>query len=404
MGKRILFVDDEENILEGVRRTLRSMRAEWDMFFAPSGVEALNLLKQQAVDIIVTDMLMPGMNGAELLSEVMRLYPNTIRFILSGQSDKEACFRSAGIAHQFLKKPCNVEEIKEAINRAFLLRGGLADEKLMKIVSRITTLPTFPDLYSEMMQELRNPDVSLDRIGKIIEQDMAMSARVLQLVNSAFFGLTHRISNPTQAAALLGIESLKSMVLVAHIFKQYEGIKTPLFSLNALWSHSIAISMYSFLITNAEAGTPGDMDVAYTAGLLHDVGKLVFAVSLTDQYEKALSHARDCNMPVEKAEKEFFGATHADVGAYLLGLWGLPDSIVEAILYHHRPGECLAGRFGPLTSIHAAHLMEKELSQADGRGLPVEIDAEYFNRIGVEERIAAWKELCLGVPKKKSGE
>lgn len=402
--KKILFVDDEENILDGIRRMLRNMKAEWDMFFVANGVEALNLLKRQPVDIIVSDMLMPVMSGAELLSEVMRLYPNTVRFILSGQSNKEACLRSAGIAHQFLTKPCNVEEIKEAINRAFLLRGGLTDEKLMKIVSRITTLPTFPELYSKMMQELRKPDVSVDRIGKIIEQDMAMSARVLQLVNSAFFGLSHHISSPTQAVALLGIESLKSMVLVAHIFKQYEGIKTSLFSLDALWSHSIAISTYSFLITNAEAGTPDGMDVAYTAGLLHDIGKLVFAVSLTDQYEKVLSRARDCNIPVEKAEKEFFGATHADVGAYLLGLWGLPDSIVEAILYHHRPGECLAGRFGPLTSIHAAHLMERELSQTDGRSLPVEIDTEYFKRIGVEERIAAWKELCLGVPKKRSRE
>ena len=353
--KRILFVDDELNVLDGLRRMLRPMRNEWELAFASGGREALTMLAESHFDVVVSDMRMPDMDGAQLLSEVKQRYPQVIRIVLSGHSEEEAILRSVGPTHQYLAKPCDPEQLRNVIGRACALHELLGEDSLRELVSQMTTIPSLPATYTEIVAELQSPDASIKRIGEIVSKDVGMTAKILQLVNSAFFGLRRHVSDPSQAASFLGVDTLKSLVLSVHIFSQLQDAKIEGFCLETLWDHSAATGALAKRIA-ASAGddVEGLRDHSLMAGLLHDAGKLVIAANLPGKYASVLAVAEREQHELWVAEREILKNTHAEVGAYLLGLWGLPDPIVEAVAFHHNPRRCLGDGFTPLTAVHAA--------------------------------------------------
>ncbi len=391
--KRILFVDDEPKIVDGLRRMLHSMRKEWDMAFASNGREALEMMKKQPFDVVVSDMRMPEMDGTAFLNTVMGLYPQTVRFVLSGHSDKESMLRSIGPTHQFLSKPCDAEVIKNTVARAFALREVLTNAQLQNLISQVKSLPSLPDLYLQIQEELRSKDPSVQKAGKIVEQDVAMSAKVLQLVNSAFFGLRRHVSSASQAVSLIGLDILRSLVLAVHVFSHVKN-EVPGFSIEALQHHSMSVGTYAQAIAKAENGEVKATDDAFMAGILHDMGKLILISSLTDPYRETLNLAHNNQISLIEAERQLLGATHAEVGAYLLGLWGFPDAIVEATAFHHRPRHCSEESFGSLTAVHAANALEHELRSDVSDECSAQIDLEYLNKLGLADRLSAWREVC----------
>jgi HD-like signal output (HDOD) protein/CheY-like chemotaxis protein len=392
MTKRILFVDDDPNVLQGLQRMLRSLRQEWDMFFVHSGREALDLLAHQCVDVIVSDMRMPEMDGAQLLNEVRQRCPHMVRIILSGHSDREMLLRSVGPAHQFLAKPCDADMLKSTIARACALRDLLRDEMLKRLVAGMQTLPSLPTLYLEVLETAQAADGSLEKIGKIIERDISMTAKILQLVNSAFFGLGRHISTPVQAVSLLGLDTVKALILSSQVFSNFDPVKTPGLCLDTLWQHSMAVGVCAKAITKAENGAKRLIDDAFMAGLLHDVGKLVLAVNLPQLYSRALSLVQTEGVTEWDAERHVLGATHAEVGAYLLGLWGLPDSIVEALAFHHSPSACPDCTLSPLTAVHVADALVYEEQAVHGETPKGFVDQAYLAELGVEECLARWRQ------------
>lgn len=392
--RRILFVDDEPNILQGLQRMLRPMRQEWDMTFAGSGSEALQILEKTNYEVVVSDMRMPGMDGAQLLADVQRLYPQTVRIILSGHSDRELILKSVGPAHQFLTKPCDAEDLKGTVARACALRDLLSDESLKGLVAMMQTLPSVPALYTEVVLELQNPNSSLKRVGEIISRDVGMTAKILQLVNSAFFGLRNHVSSPAEAVSLLGLDTVKALVLSVHIFSQYDKSKLPGFSIDALWLHSLKVGSNSQLIAKKESQDRKASNDALMAGLLHDSGKLVLAANLPEQFGRAITLANDKKLCLEAAEREVLGASHAEVGGYLVGLWGLPDPIVEAVAFHHHPGKSQGQTFAPLTAIHAANAMNHEKTDYPTHGKASPLDMDYLSLVGMDGRISEWRQIC----------
>ncbi|MCK4546250.1 MAG: HDOD domain-containing protein [Candidatus Eisenbacteria sp.] len=392
MKRRILFVDDEPNVLEGLRRMLRPMRREWDMLFTEGGEQALDILGSEPCDVVVSDMRMPGMDGARLLSRVAREYPRTVRIVLSGHSDKELIMESVRTAHQYLSKPCNADVLKATVARACALRDLLENESLKGIVSRMDTLPSLPSLYAELMEELQSPEASTRRVGEIVSRDVGMSAKILQMVNSAFFGLCEHVSSPAQAAGLLGIENVRGLVLSVQIFSEFDQKHFPGGLLDHLWNHSMAAGVAAKAIATGENLPQASADHAFMAGLLHDSGKLVLASRLPDRYGAILLLAKKSGMRVHRAELESFGTTHAEIGAYLMGLWGLPDTIVEAIAFHHRPADCPVREFGPLTAVHAANALLNEIEADEDGGA---LDEPYISEMGLTQRIPLWRDGCL---------
>jgi putative nucleotidyltransferase with HDIG domain len=390
--RKIIFVDDEPRVLEGLQRMLRPLRHEWDMSFAGSGVEALDAMDAKAFDVVVSDIRMPVMDGAKLLTEVMKRHPNMVRIVLSGQSDQELSIRSVGLAHQYLSKPCEADILRDTVMRACAIRELLADEALQLLLSQMQSIPSIPALYLELIEELRSPNASLKKAGEIISKDIGMTAKILQMVNSAFFGVRRHISNPAEAVNLLGLDLVASLVLSIQVFSQFKQDQSSGFSPDALWAHSVKVAMCAKNIAKAEGLDAKGAEDAFTAGLLHDAGKLLLAANRPKQFKEAMSLVHIANLPTFQAEQQIFGASHGEVGAYLLGLWGLPDSIVESIAYHHEPGKCLAQSFSPLTAVYIANMMEHETgSKENDESL---IDRDYLTRLNLMDRLGFWQEIC----------
>ncbi|MFQ5462355.1 MAG: HDOD domain-containing protein [Phycisphaerae bacterium] len=392
MKRRILFVDDEANVLEGLRRMLRPMRKEWAMSFAPGGAEALEILASEPFDVIVSDMRMPGMDGAALLTEVMRRHPQIVRIVLSGQSSQESTFKSVGVAHQFLAKPCDAQKLKQTIDHALALRNFLANDALKAVVSQLKSVPSLPTLYTELMEELQHPDASCKRVGEIIAQDPGMSAKILQLVNSAFFGIPRQVTGTVEATGLLGTDTIKALVLTIEVFGQLgaEGIDG--FSPESIQQHCTETATLAKQIAVDEKAPKETADAAMMAGFLHDIGKLVLAHNFPDAYGRAHDYMDKTHSCLCDAERNVLGATHAEVGAYLLGLWGLPESIVVAAAFHHFPSRSHDPAFSPLTAVHVANVFLHERDHAGEDGASERLDTDYLEQLGVADRVSVWRE------------
>ena len=376
--KRILFVDDEPRILEGLQRMLRSCRKQWEMSFAQSGDEALRLLAAAPYDVIVTDMRMPGMDGAQLLQLVRERYPGTVRIVLSGQFEADAAMRVVQAAHQFLTKPCEASKLQAVIERFCSGDEIVFDAATRGVISAIGELPPLPRTYAALVEALSNPRTSLDQVGSIVERDVAVAAKVLQLVNSAFFGLSREIATVPAAVGYLGFDVLKQLVMTAELFHTFV-CERPITGFSAE-----KIQRHSRCVAGIAARLPVEQKQAAAtsvAALLHDVGKLVLAVRLPEPFERALQKSLDENRPLYMVEESMHGATHAEIGAYLLALWGLPASIVEAVSRHHHPIRA-AGNTN-LTMDFAVHIADLLAHEAEGRS---ETSAQ------IEPELRSWHE------------
>jgi HD-like signal output (HDOD) protein len=393
MKSRILFVDDEPRVLQGLQRLLRPLRDNWDMCFKASGAEALDELSAQPYDVIVSDMRMPGINGAELLEQVKQRHPQTIRLILSGQSAEETVLASVGPAHQFLAKPCDPDALIATIRRACALRDVMREPQLQKLLSQVEVLPSPPTLYLEVVKEIKSANPSVRRVAEIVSGDVSMSAKILQLVNSAFFGIARHVSDPQHAVSLLGINTVASLVLSAKVFGQFETQRLNAAGLSGLAAHSLAVASWARAIARSQNAPTQQVDDTFTAALLHDVGKLVLATHAFEQYMTAVERARKTPMPLWLAERETLGADHARVGGYLLGLWGIPDGIVEALAFHHEPEACLSQTFTPLTGVHVADALHHEARPEGYIGPLPALSAEYVERLQLAGSLDAWRAL-----------
>ncbi|OGV43075.1 MAG: hypothetical protein A2X46_11615 [Lentisphaerae bacterium GWF2_57_35] len=397
MKKRVLFVDDEASVLDGLQRLLRQKRNEWEMAFAPGGREALGLMKEKPFDVIVSDMRMPEMSGAELLTTVMNEYPKTVRFALSGQTDREMFFQSLSSSHQFLSKPCEAECLINTIERAFSLRELLLSANLTRLVTQLRVIPSLPKLYVDVVSELRSPNASVQRVGEIIAQDMAMSVKVLQLINSAFFGLHYHVSSPTQAASLLGLDILKSLVLVVHVFGSAKNVHLPAGLVEHLWAHSLVVGRGAQALARKMDLDKRSVDDAFIAGLFHDLGRLLLILNLPEQYAQAIKGFQEKYVLLTDAETAVFGATHAEIGGYLLGLWGFSDPVVEAAAFHHRPSECIGNHTGILAAVHVASASDNIWGELSATRPYAELDKKYLEKAGFAAPLDDWMTLCRQV-------
>lgn len=341
---RVLFVDDEPRVLHGLRRALHSLGTAWEADFVASGEAALRCLEQFAYDVVVTDIRMPGISGSALLAEVMHRWPSVVRVVLSGQADERAVLATVTSSHMFLQKPCDSPTLESAIRKALTTRRLLQRPELAALVTQLGALPSPPGIYVELLKELRREEPSLTRAGEIVARDPALSAKVLQLVNSAYFGLFGKVTSLDRAIALLGFNTLKAVVLSVQAFAMADGVSLSCLDVSSLFDHSFAVARNAQQISLA-IGFHGSTDAAFTAGLLHDIGKVILATRFPDRVRLiAPLLAEGGHFGLQAEVEALSGSNHAEVGAYLLALWGLPDAVVDAVAQHHAPtaiGSCL---------------------------------------------------------------
>lgn len=394
---RILFIDDEQSLLDGLRRSLRSRRDDWEMVFVTEPGGAYQAARESSFDIVISEMRMHQTSGVEVLEHFRNEHPETARFVLSGQAELQNVMRAVPLAHQYLSKPCECTVLEGAVARALELKRLLGDGTCRHALGEIDSLPSLPDTYAEITRALTDPESGIDSIAEIIERDMAMSAKMLQLVNSAFFGLPRQVSEISQAASLLGIDMMRDLVLAVEVFRPppnaNAGVLAFLSTLQdrATWTGGIARRMFTDR-TRATA--------AFTAGVLHDIGLVLSATLLPERLEQSIAWSKEHGRPLHEAEAELFGVGHAEMGAYLLALWGLPYPILEAAAYHHRPLDLPHEEFGDLAAVHvASSLVEARMPCALLAGIPpAEVAEGYLARIGVEDQYEEWVAIADAAP------
>ncbi|MFZ2958039.1 MAG: response regulator [Candidatus Ozemobacteraceae bacterium] len=385
----VLFVDSEPNIIEGHKRMIHSLRPDWKAHFAEDASSAMAVLMHNPVDVVITELNIPCRDGTDLIGGVQKLFPHIVRMILSSESDvrSETVLQATQSAHQFLVKPCKAENLLEHIEHAMELRYLLKTPELMKIIGGMPYLPSLPPLYFKLVAALSSPNTSVSDIGDIISKDVSMTGRVLHLVNSAFFGLPRKITSPREAATLLGINTLKSLVLYVKLFFAAPESTIPGLSLEELWAHSSLAGRIAQEIVKSEGGNRLVMEEAMLGGMMHDVGKLLILEEKS--YLNRVIRKLGAEVSFDDAEYQEFSTSHAEIGAYLLGIWGIPDIIVAAVACHHRPMQITQTGFSVVTAVYVANAILHA-----GLDKPLVIDDEYLDHIGVFGRLNTWKQIA----------
>jgi putative nucleotidyltransferase with HDIG domain len=377
-------------MLRVLRLGMRAMSGTWDMDFVPSGEEALALIEQRHFDVVVTDMRMPGINGAQLLNHVLRLHPGTVRIVLSGYSDLSEVVNCVGLTHQFLEKPCSLDTLKDCLNRVTLVKTRLENEKISDLAAGLKNLPSLPGLYLELAEALQSPTATAERIAGIASKDPAIAAKLLQLSNSAFFGFSHKVFSVEEAIQLLGVSVLQSVAMAVPIFSSFSRDNCPKFPIDYIWEHSLQVGVLGRKIAVQSADDHFVPEQAFCAGLLHDIGKIILANGLPAEYTAVMEESSSRRAPLSEVEQEHFSASHAEVGAYLLALWGLPIPLVEAVANHHQPRRCGTDNLCLAGVVHIADALRHGQGTPAGI-IPGSFDSDYVKFIGFERQLETWR-------------
>ncbi len=391
MQKQVLIVDSQEASCRALVANLSALQPDWKVLASIDGSHALETLRQNPCDAVVAELNLPGMDGAALLNEVMERHPRTVRFVLSDLSRQDAVLKCIGRAHQFLAKPCDPQILASALGRAFALDFWLPTEHTARALAGMHKLPSPPNLYFQVVRAMRSPQTSLEEVGSLIARDPAMTAKILQVVNSAVFGFQRQVSNPAEAVMYLGMQTTTSLILLAHTYSYFDQLGELHFSMDQLWAHSVRTARRARRICAAQCSLPAMADEAYTAGMLHDIGKLALAANNPSAYQEIAGRVKALGLLWWEAEQEVLGAIHSEIGACLAAAWGLSAGIVEAIALHHHPIKMVSSGFSPLTAVHAANVIDHSLQTHN----PVlRLDWPYIADLGLSDQVVCWRELC----------
>ena len=395
--KRILLVDDDQDTLNALSTACIPYYEDWQVSTATSGVGALEQLGQGQFDAVVADKQMPDMSGLELLRTAMVCHPQMARILLSEHPDREMIVGSLGIVHQYLPKPCAPGDLLAAISRLTVLDQFFTNDLLRMVVARVQQLPSPPRVHFQLMKELALTDATIESVGAIIAQDASLTAKLLQVVNSAFFSPPQPVVSVREAVQTVGFNLVRSLSLSLGLFASLNPLAASELNPDRLYLHSLATALLAQKIMIDESVAPETADAAFAAGILHDVGKLVLVSALPGLYRQSVQLAADELIPQWQAEANIFGVDHAAVGAYLLGLWGLPAPIVEAVAWHHEPGHRNPPGFNALTGVHVADFLQSQQWPASPRALVVNLDTSYIQSLDLAEKIERWSEVdsCL---------
>lgn len=394
--RRILFVDDDDLILRSIERVLRRPAAEqgWELCFASDGDSALEEMARSAVEVILVDANMAKMSGAALLRRVQERDPSVVRILLSGSTGLDLLRSALPYAHQFLPKPCDGQLLRSTVESACGLRGLLDRPEMRHLVGSSNELPSAPRTFIELSSALTNPNIGARAVSEIIERDIALSARVLQLVSSAFYGLPRVVTSIGGAVAYLGVEVIKAIVLSAEVTRMFPVTQTLRdFSLDALQQHDLRVAHFAKRILGSEPAG----DVVLVAGLLQDTGQLVLASRAASRFAIALGTSRARQRPLRELELELFGASHAEIGAYLLGLWGLPPRIVSAVAHHLEPQRAGTRVFDAAAALYVANALVVDPETPALEEPPAQgawLDLGFLRSLGVAHQLEDWRGLA----------
>lgn len=388
----ILFValspDDAQRAADGLKKKSR----RWRLAYAPTTADAVRQLRGAPFDCVVMNLQARGIDPHRFFKEVMESSPEALRIGLTEAEARPAIQEAGAPVHQLLSSPLDANVLTAVLARAFAAQDFLSQEHFRKLVDSITSLPVLPAAYASLMEELSRDEPSIDRIGELVATDLGVSVKMLQLVNSAFFGLGRPVAHPGEAAVYLGTETVKALVLALSVFSQFSLVRLREFDPESLWHHSWTTGVLARRLCEFEETERHVAEEAFMAGLVHDMGKLVLAANYPSLLEQNLAAAAEKGIGLWEQEFQVHGASHAELGGYLLRRWGLPQGVVDAVTFHHRPMLARVRTFSAVTAVHLANTLARPTTD-QSNGLSSGPDLGYLRTLGLEDRVEEWRRI-----------
>jgi putative nucleotidyltransferase with HDIG domain len=382
----ILFVDDDP-LLRELYRDIGSKLPSYVFECVSSAEEGISVLECTPFDAVVTDLAMPGLNGVEFLAHVVRAQPDSARIVISGHADKLKIAECLSVGHRYLNKPFDPRTLIALLQHITHFRGIISNPKLRSLLGSMGSLPSPPDAFVKISQIIESPYSSVSDIAAEMERDAALTTKILRLVNSAQFGIQRKIVSPEEAIQILGVAFVRDLVLAIQTFTNFQKSPANYAVPSTVWEQSIRTSCAARKLGRALGFSDTVCEQAFLAGLLHDVGKLILITKAHEDYKSLLDYASRFQLSASEAERRLFGVTHAQLGAYLLALWGLPDEVVRIVEHHHSPSLLRdPSLIEPLLLVHVAQGLD------DSRDGKAQLDSAFLEKEGFPGGLDYWRE------------
>ncbi len=389
MKQSIYVVDDQTSVLEMTVMVLRRLGRDWEVTGFSDPQTALAAIREKAPHAILTDQVMPGMEGSELLEKVRLISPSTLRFIMSGcvSLSKLTLITSA---HQYIAKPFDLAKIQSLFKRSFAAQQRIQNHGLESVATSLRSIPSLPQIHHSLLKELDDDQSHSETIARLIGADPGLSIKVLQLANSSLFGQGRLITDLTDAISCLGTDLLTAIILSQSVFHHYEGIKHPEIDLTRLWSHCWETACIAQRLCREKKLPNPAGEETFLAGLLHEVGRFILVDNFPDQFQTACDNALRSGAPLAASLREVFQSSPFQLSAYVLELWGMPPCVVDSVSHLDEPETDASPDFSAASALYIAHQIASKTSPADA--FPVEPwKKDYLKSIGCLDQIAQWE-------------
>lgn len=395
MKPRLFFLDDDPPRLDAWREELADWGDRWELRFFDQREELHAAIAAGPPSIVVTREALVEAPGRLLLDEIGKHHPDVRLILLAPRDQREALRATVDENITLLPAPCPAETLTTELNRLLSIEHWLGNERLSAVIARAGSMPSLPNVYTKVMNLLESGVAALDQVAKLVAQDVAMSAKLLQVANSSYFGIGEQVSDIKHAVTMLGTELVKHIVLAIQVFRRYGKTADERALVDQIWRHSMSVAQAARKIALYQTADEDLGEEAYTAGLFHDMGKLILLNARPDDFQRARELARTENRLAWEAEDSVLGCNHAEVGAYLLGVWQMPLPIIEAVAFHHQPERSVCQGFSTLAAVHAANALVWARS-----GLPDHPEAQahesFLASIGCLEHLEEWSAVIRG--------
>ena len=355
--------------------------------------EAEALLSKYSVDIIILNLHGSTCAWREWYAQLQRLHPRMARVIVADLSNRSVQPDAVSLAHSFISRRASRRSVIASLARILELQDCLASARLASLMSKLERLPTSKGVYGMLVAETNSPDATALSLSRIVETDIALTARVLQLINSSFFGLGKPVTSVHQALGYLGVSTIRSLAMMMQVHSLFPEAPLDMNRFMDMQKHGLLVGrLAKRLVTQRETS-----ETALTAGILHDIGGLALLLGVPQASHDSRIHASQRHSDIDN----LYGVNHTTIGAHLAYLWGLPDKVSEAIAWHHTPSRSPTQEMDALAAVHIADALvfAVETDRAP------DLDAAFVRRIGVENRIPGWRLLAAGItgPASKTG-
>lgn len=389
-GRHILFVETDGQALQRLMPRLAGAHDDWEIVMVTDADAALELLSQRLFATVIASFGNDPAGCEGFLQEVQKRAPAAIRYALLPEESNGNGNSFPESAYQCFPTHCTDTELEAALQRGLgVWRHCRENPGLVDLLANLRKIPTPPTLYFEIREELKSEDSNAGSIAGIVARDPALVAKILKVANSGFYAMPRTITDINEAVVYLGTDTVTSLVLAAHMFDR---MPMPGINLDAMWQHSLTVAALARHIAGEQGGDRLTVNTAGVAGLLHDIGQLTLLSNVPELYQPMLQEAGGDESSLLELEHGQFGVGHAELGSYVLGLWSLPDAVVEAVAQHHNlPAD--SGQSADLVtrSVFMAEWLLRELTTASEDDQHREQD---YPMDTTPEQLETWKALC----------